>query len=285
MKRYISLIFVSLLGLLCFILIFYFLLKEDNSYITYIKVQVNPSFVIGINKSKHVVFYNSLNSDGNKYNLSMFQGKDLSAATKTFIKKLGNVKEDKDEIQLTIMSKNKDLQQELFNIMKKEIIEFDKNYKIILLEPSYEDMERFSGEVVYNIKSSLNDDNLKEIGYKYYLEIDKYVVNELKRLNLNKLSSEKQISLLKEKEETGLFNKLDIGRLNIDNYTLLDNSNYSVVFTYNEDNTYSYSIIVYLEFEKKVLSDKTLLEVYNYDYSIVDNMGKISNLKKYFYMY
>ena len=284
MKRYISLVIASILGLLCFVLIFYFLLREDNAYVTYIKVQSNSNFILGINNSKNVVFYNSLNDSGNKYRLSMFQGKYLASATQVFIEKLGKADDNKEDINLTIMTKNKEKQQELFKIMKDEILNFDKNYKVILNEPSYEDMERFSGEVVYNIKSSLTNDNLKDIGNKVYLEVDNYILKEISNLKLDKLSSEKQVSLLKEKEEMGLINNFDIKKVKLD-YKLLDDSNYSVSFTYNEDNTYEYTISLFLDFENTIVTDKTLIEVYNYNYSIQDKIGVISNLKKYYYEY
>ena len=98
MKRYIKFITAIIVSITLIVLLFLLLIRQNNSYITYIKLQVNPSFIIGINNDKVVVFYNALNEDANKYNLSMFQGKKIDEAAKVFIEKLGKSTDDKNEI-------------------------------------------------------------------------------------------------------------------------------------------------------------------------------------------
>ena len=103
MKRYFALIGIVIFTLVVTVSLFVFLISRTNSYITYIKLQVNPSFVIGIDDNNKVVFYNALNEDGNNYNLGMFQGKSLEEATKIFVEKLGYAQPGKDEINLTVL--------------------------------------------------------------------------------------------------------------------------------------------------------------------------------------
>lgn len=287
MKRYISLILISILTLGIIVLLFYLMLRQDNSYITYIKLQVNPSFVIGINSNKKVVFYNALNEDGNKYNLEMFQGKGLDEATRVFISKLGNAQEDKNEINLTVMTKNNILEQEIVNIIAKEIKEFDSNYIVIAHEATYEEMERYSNEAIYNIAASLKNNDLKIIGKLTYDKVLNYVNSRIKSLNLSKMPIENQIELLKEKVEEGYFNSYSLSNMRISEYNviLLEKSSYSVDFKFNEDNSYKYEIILYLEVEHEKNELKNIVEVYTYTYELGEGDGIISNLKKYFYTF
>lgn len=286
MKRYISLIAICLVTLLLMTFIFYILLRQDNSYIMYIRLQVNPSFVIGINENKNVVFYNALNEDGNKYNLAMFQGKTLEEATKIFVEKLGNAKENKDEINITVMTKDNVKEKEIVEIIEKNIKSFDNHYKIIVHEPSSDDLERFSNETVYNLEASLTNEDLKMIGKTVYKKVDEHINEKISSLNLSKLSLEKQISLLKEKQEEGYFSDYLLENMVIDEYKviLLEKSNYTIVFTYEENNTYSYRLILNMDVEYEKDSSQKIVEVYTYSYELGEDLEKISSLKKHFYM-
>lgn len=286
MKRYITLIIVSILTLGIMIFLFYILLRQNTSYITYIKLQVNPNFVIGIDENKNVVFYNALNEDANKYNLGMFQGKKLQDAISIVIDKLGNAKENKDEIHVTIMTKNDDYEQELLKIITDGVNHFDSNYKIVNHEPTNDELEKYSNEVVYNIKASLNDDTLKIIANKIYKEVNCDVLLKINNLNLNKSSS--IIDILKEKEELGYFNDYQISSLIIDEYDvkLLERSNYKVIFDNSDkDNGYNYRIVLNLEIEHKNDNVNNIIEVYSFNYELAEDFEKISNLKKYFYTF
>ena len=283
MKRYINLIITIILFLGLMVLLFYFLLRSDGSYVTYVKLQVNPSFVIGINEKKNVVFYNSLNTDGNKFNLSMFEGKSLDTATKVFISKLGNASTDKDEINLTVMTKNNTLKEEIIGIMKKAINDYDKNYNIISHEASHEELERYSNEVIYNINASMNNDKLIEIGEDIHSKVDEYIQKQINNLKLNKLSNEDKNNLLKEKEENNYFNEYNI-LSNNDDYSIIEGSNYQVHFDYNDDG-YTYDIVLNLVIETKIIDKKTIVEDYSYTYEKEDELGKITSLKTYFYTF
>ena len=283
MKRYINLIITIILFLGLMVLLFYFLLRSDGSYVTYVKLQVNPSFVIGINEKKNVVFYNSLNTDGNKFNLSMFEGKSLDTATKVFISKLGNASTDKDEINLTVMTKNNTLKEEIVGIMKKAINDYDKNYNIISHEASHEELERYSNEVIYNINASMDNDKLVEIGEDIHSKVDEYIQKQINNLKLNKLSNEDKNNLLKEKEENNYFNEYNI-LSNSDDYSIIEGSNYQVHFDYNDDG-YTYDIVLNLVIETKIIDKKTIVEDYSYTYEKEDELGKITSLKTYFYTF
>ena len=287
MKRYISLIMVCLLTLGIMTFLFYIMLRQDNAYVTYIKLQVNPSFVIGISKEKKVVFYNALNNDGNKYNLGMFQGKDLASATKVCIEKLGNAKEDKNLINLTIMTKNNSLEKEIFDTIEKEIKEYDSNYIVLSHEPTAEELERYSSETVYNIKSTYNSNDLKIMSKEIYEKVNSYVESKIKALNLNKLKKEARVTLLREKQEQGYFTDLVIANTKLASYpvVLLERSNYSITFSYTETNEYSNHITLNLEIEYDKEDSKHIVEVYQFNYELGEDKEIINNLKTYFYTF
>lgn len=286
-KRYISLIIVCVLTLGIMTFLFYLLLRQDNAYVTYIKLQVNPSFVMGINKDKKVVFYNALNNDGNKYNLSMFQGKDLASATKTFIEKLGSAKEEKSVINLTIMTKNNNLEKEIFDIMEKEIKKFDNNYMVYYHEPTFEELERYSNETVYNLDSSLENDDLKSISRDVYQMVNDYVEKKMKSLKLDKIKPEEKVALLKEQQEKGYFTDLSLSNMVLDNHkiVLLERSNYSITFSYTDNFEYSYKITLNLEVEYEKNELKHIVEVYKFNYELGEDKEILSNLKTYFYTF
>ena len=283
MKRYINLLIAVILFVGIVVMLFYFLIRSDNSYVTYIKLQVNPSFVIGINDKKNVVFYNSLNSDGNRFNLSMFQGKSLYDATLVFINELGNAQEDKNEINLTVMTKNKSVKEEIINIMSEAIVSFDSNYLIKSHEATHDELERYSNETVYNVSPSLTNEELESISEDIYNKVDSYIQKQIDILNLNKLSNDHKNELLKEKEEDNYFNDFNILSIN-EEYDILEKSNYEVIFNYGED-SYTYNIILNLIIETSIIKDKTIIEEYNYTYEKQDELGEITNLKTYFYTF
>jgi len=287
MKRYVSLILICVGTIILMTALFYFLLRQDNYYITYIKLQVNPSFVIGIDEKKNVVFYNALNEDGNKYNLSMFQGKSLEEATRIFIEKLGIAKENKDEINLTVMTKNNILEKEIADIISNVIKGFDNNYQIILHEPTNDELEKYSDETIYNISPSINDETLKLISKDIYDKINNHIDKKINNLHLKNLNKEDRVSLLKEKQEEGYFSDYILSNIKIDEYnvTLLEKSNYSIIFTYDEENNYTYRIVLNLEIEKEKNEIKRIVEVYIFSYEEIDNIGKINDLKRYFYSF
>ena len=202
MKRYITFIGLIILSLGVVGALFYLLLRQDGtSYVTYIKLQVNPSFVIGVNKDENVVFYNALNADAGKYNLSMFQGKSLKDATNVFINKYGKSKENKNVISITVMTKNKETQKHITSVMEKEIIGYDNTYSVLSMEPSLEELERYSNEVQYNLSKSLSEEDLKDISRDIYEQVNNYVLDKVNSLKLDKVKEDKMELITKYQEE------------------------------------------------------------------------------------
>ena len=103
------------------------------------------------------------------------------------------------------MTKNNERELEIYRIIEKEIKAFDQNYTILTREPSFDELERYSSEVVYNLKASLTKDDLKIIGSNVYVNIKKDVDDKINSLNLDKLDDEEKINLLKEKQMEGYF--------------------------------------------------------------------------------
>ena len=289
MKRYITLILMSILALGMVGVLFYLLLRQDGtSYVTYIKFQVNPSFVIGINKNENVVFYNALNTDAGKYNLSMFQGKKIDEATKVFIEKFGKVKDNKDTISITVMTKNTDLENHIAKLIRDEILKYDSNYQFNLIEASREELERYSNEIRYNLPRSYSNDKLKEISKIIFDKVNNYVTQRLNTIKMNKLLNEAIMNLLKGYSEKNYFTDYDLFsiNLNMDNAVLGKKSNYEVNFSFDEDNKLIYKITLNLELNyKNVGNEETTIETYDYQYEVFDDLETISNLKTYFYVY
>ncbi len=287
MKRYIKFITAIIVSITLIVLLFLLLIRQNNSYITYIKLQVNPSFIIGINNDKVVVFYNALNEDANKYNLSMFQGKKIDEAAKVFIEKLGKSTDDKNEINLSIITKNKKLENDIFNDIEKEIKNYDENYKIIINEPTNEDLEKFSSEVVYNLKNSLTNEDLKEIGREINTSVRSYIDSQISKLNISKLNNLKKRQILEEKISDDYFNNYIISniKLNKENIKISKRSNYKINFSFDDDNKYYYSINLNLEFDYTKKEDKTIIETYKYDYEQGEDVEYLRNLKNYYYSF
>ena len=278
MKRYLALIGIVVLTIGVIATLFYFLLQQDNSYIMYIKIQADPSFVIGIDEDENVIFYNSLNSSGNKYDLSMFQGKKLTEMINIFIEKLGYASIDKNIINVTVMTKNNDVEKHIMNIISNEIAAFDNNYIVLNHEPNNDDLERYSNEVVYNLKSSLSHDDLKKIGRYIYDKVQSYTEYEIKNYDLSDLTKFQN----EQKIEDVI---LSIDEIN-EEIVLLDNSFYNVNLAFNEDGSYFYDIVLHLELEKGLSKEeKKIVEVYSFDYQVGEEKEIINNLKIYFYTF
>ncbi len=278
-KRSFALIGIIILTLGVLGTLFYFLLKQDNSYITYIKIQVNPSFVLGINEKNNVVFYNALNNDGNKYNLSMFQGKNLGDAIEIFINKLGMSNEEKNIINVTIMTKNNLRENEIFAIIKEKIANYDNNYIVINHEPTNDELERYSNEVVYNLKSSLKQNDIKMISSSIYDKINNYIDNKINNI----VNFDESFVL----ENEGYFNDFNLLNINLTEYnvSILERSNYQVDFIFDEEGQYIYNIVLNLELEKEIDNlEKKLIEVYSYSYQLGDELELLSNLKTNYYL-
>ena len=278
-KRSFALIGIIILTLGVLGTLFYFLLEQDNSYITYFKIQSRPSFVVGINEKNNVVFYNALNSEGNKYNLLMFQGKNLSEMIELFIEKIDYDDELNKEINVTIMTKNNIRENEIFKIIQDTIRSKDKRFMIVNHEPNNDELERYSNENVYNMKASLKNDDIKVISHVIYDKVKQYV--DAKIGNIMDFNNDFIL------ENEGYFNDYNLFNINLNEYNvvLLEKSNYQVDFTFDEEGNYVYNIILNLELEKENASlERKIVEVYSYSYQINDEQELLSNLKIYYYL-
>lgn len=288
MKRYIALIFTSLLCLGVVVFLFYLLLKQDNmSYVTYIRFQVNPSFVIGINKNENVVFFNALNSDASKYNLSMFQGKSLSDATKIFIEKLGESKTNKDTINLTVMTKNKELENHIVDIISNRINNFDNKYKINVLEANRDELEHYSNEIIYNLTRTYSTDKLESLSKDVYMGVKKHIEGKINKLNLKKLNNSQILDICNTKKNEGYFNDLMLNSITLsdNDFYVGKNSSYKINFSLDKDNNFIYQITLYLELNYTKNGDKTIVETYDFQYDFIGEVETISHLKTYFYTF
>ena len=285
MKRYITFIGLIILSLGVVGALFYLLLRQDGtSYVTYIKLQVNPSFVIGVNKDENVVFYNALNADAGKYNLSMFQGKSLKDATNVFINKYGKSKENKNVISITVMTKNKDTQKHITSVMEKEIINYDNTYSVLSMEPSLEELERYSNEVQYNLNKTLSEEDLKDISRNIYEQVNNYVLNKVNSLKLDKVKEDK-MELITKYQEENYFNDYKLSDIQLENKEIMSKSNYEVEFNLNEENNIEYKIILNLVIDYTKIEEKTTVEEYEFKYELLEDTDEISDLKTSFYVF
>ena len=88
--------------------VIYFVFSSDKSFtITYIKFNINPEFIIGINDKDVVKIYNPLNDDAKVLNLNMFNGYKLENAVEIILDKLdANNYLDVSQIDITVITKS-----------------------------------------------------------------------------------------------------------------------------------------------------------------------------------
>lgn len=288
MKKYIiGFIIILLLIAGCFYLVFS---RDENLTITYIRFKVNPEFVIGINNNERVVFYNPLNEDAKIFNLMMFNNKTLDEACEIFIEKMdeNNYLVNK-KIDLTIITKNLEKERKIVQKIKDSVIKLDSEIEISTVSPTSEELLSYSNETAYGLPVTYDNLVLQTIGKEIKDNIDFYIQNKIKLLNLDKLANDKKIEIIKENYDNGYFNDYDISSYS--NYDIIPSkrSNYDVIFSFNDDFTYSYNIILNLEFDlyrEELVNElrKGIVEVYKYTYD-ENNNELISNYKNEFYKF
>ena len=290
LKKYIIffIIIVSIIGA-CFYLVFN---NDKTLTVTYIKFKVNPEFVIGINNQEKVIMYNPLNDEAKVLNLNMLNEKSLEEACKIIINKLNeNNYMINNIVDITIMTKNLEKENNLYNKVKNAIINQNSNIKINLIEPTSDELLSYSNETVYDLIPTFNDVDLQSIGQSIKTEIDYYVKEKINNLKISKLSKEKQIEEVNNYYNNGYFNDYVVHKNRVNGYDikLSKRSSYSVIFNYNEDFTYSYNIILKLEFNNYLEENideirRGLVENYKYTYN-EQNEELISNYKIDFYRF
>ena len=288
MKKYIiGILIIVFLIVGCFYFVFS---RDENLTITYIRFKVNPDFVIGINSKDKVVMYNPLNEDANIFNLGMFNNKSLEEVSSIFVSKVNenNYLLDND-VKLTVMTKNLEKRNRLTKIISDVIKNTNNSIIVNVLEPTSDELLAYSNEEVFDKEPSFNENDLISIGNDIKNKIDLYVKEKIVNLKLDKLSLEEQKNILESSLSLGYFNDFSITNAMVNYDTLLSKrSDYQVIFTFNEDLTYSYNIILNLEFDyykDSLIDEKRVgnVEVYKYSFDTSSNM--ISDNVNHFYRF
>ena len=282
MKRFI--IFLTL-GILFIGGIIYFAFSSSKTMsITYIKFKINPSFIIGLDDKDVVKIYNPMNDDAKLFNLVMFNNKPIENAMNTILLKLdeNNYLEDK-QIDITVISKNVDKINYYYNKLTNVINNYNNEIVLNNKMASVDELYAYTNEIAYDVKSSLNNDNLLEVVNNIDNQISEYVNEQLRLLNTKKLNDEMKLELFKEKELEGYFNNYDLTTYHdtTNNIRVIDGK-YSISF--NDDLTYNISLDLTIEYSHFINeNDKqyTILEDYNFIYE----NNEIKNLKTVFYKY
>lgn len=289
MKKYIvlSLIFVFLIAG-CFYLVFS---RDENLTITYIKFKVNPEFVVGINSNNKVVMYNPLNEEAKIFNLSMFSNKTLNEMCEIFVTKIeeNNYLENND-INVTVMTKNLEKRNSIYKIVNDVINVKDSKIIVNLIEPNDDELLSYSNEMVFDLETTYQNEDLIKISEDIIKEIKLYVDNRINSLKLEKLSNEKKKEIIDSNNSLGYFNDFDIKNVLMEYDIIISNrTKYDVVFNYDDELIYTYDIILNMEFDhynENVVDDtkEGIVEVYKYTYNS-SNYGIISEYKNHFYKF
>lgn len=288
MKKYIiGILIIVFLIVGCFYFVFS---KDGNLTITYIRFKVNTDFVIGINSKDKVVMYNPLNEEANIFNLGMFNNKSLEEVSNIFVSRVNenNYLIDND-VNIIVMTKNLEKRNRLTKIISDVIKKTNNSIIVNVLEPTSDELLAYSNEEVFDLEASFNENDLISIGNDIKDKIDLYVKEKIVNLKLDKLSLEEQKSIIESNLSFGYFNNFVITNDMVNYDILLSNrSKYQVMFTFNEDLTYSYNIILNLEFDyyqESLIEEKKvgIVEVYKYSFDTSNNV--ISNNVNHFYRF
>ena len=288
MKKYIiGILIIVFLIVGCFYFVFS---KDGNLTITYIRFKVNTDFVIGINSKDKVVMYNPLNEEANIFNLGMFNNKSLEEVSNIFVSRVNenNYLIDKD-VNIIVMTKNLEKRNRLTKIISDVIKKTNNSIIVNVLEPTSDELLAYSNEEVFDLEASFNENDLISIGNDIKDKIDLYIKEKIVNLKLDKLSLEEQKSIIESNLSFGYFSGFSITNDMVNYDILLSNrSKYQVMFTFNEDLTYSYNIILNLEFDyyqESLIEEKRvgIVEVYKYSFDTSNNV--ISNNVNHFYRF
>lgn len=288
MKKYIiGILIIVFLIVGCFYFVFS---KDGNLTITYIRFKVNTDFVIGINSKDKVVMYNPLNEEANIFNLGMFNNKSLEEVSNIFVSRVNenNYLIDND-VNIIVMTKNLEKRNRLTKIISDVIKKTNNSIIVNVLEPTSDELLAYSNEEVFDLEASFNENDLISIGNDIKDKIDLYIKEKIVNLKLDKLSLEEQKSIIESNLSFGYFSGFSITNDMVNYDILLSNrSKYQVMFTFNEDLTYSYNIILNLEFDyyqESLIEEKRvgIVEVYKYSFDTSNNV--ISNNVNHFYRF
>lgn len=262
--------------------------SEDSLSITYIKFNINPEFIIGINSKDEVKIYNPLNDDAKVLNLNMFNGYKLKEAVDVILNKLESNKYlDISKFNITVITKSDEKISYYFEKIRKAVNEKNSNIVLINNKASHEELLTYSNEVSYDIKSSFNNDILKMISTDLHMELFNYVDNLIGQLNIDELTLNEKIDVLTQSEAAGYFEDYKLTDYVINNYDLkiIDDSKYDVKFNYDELG-YTFDIEFNLVLvHKGVIEDKkqnfNVIEEYRYIFKNNEILGLKTNFYKF----
>lgn len=265
--------------------IVYFVFSSDKALvITYIKFNINPEFVIGVNSKDEVCIFNPLNEDAKILNLGMFNGNSLEDATSIILDKLDKANYLKDDIYITVMSKNPDKIEYFYEKINNKVKEKNKDLVLINKRASNEELTAYSNEVVYDVKATYDNNKLLVICSNIEKSLDEYVKDKINSLKIDDLNKDEILKYYNEQLENGYFNDYDLLFYKLDDADLkiMDTSSYTISF----DSSLKYTISLDLELEKvnkvsKKNDSYSLVEQYLFNYKD----KKINNLKINFYKY
>lgn len=265
--------------------IVYFVFSSDKALvITYIKFNINPEFVIGVNSKDEVCIFNPLNEDAKILNLGMFNGNSLEDATSIILDKLDKANYLKDDMYITVMSKNPDKIEYFYEKINNKVKEKNKDLVLINKRASNEELTAYSNEVVYDVKATYDNNKLLVICSNIEKSLDEYVKDKINSLKIDDLNKDEILKYYNEQLENGYFNDYDLLFYKLDDADLkiMDTSSYTISF----DSSLKYTISLDLELEKvnkvsKKNDSYSLVEQYLFNYKD----KKINNLKINFYKY
>ena len=265
--------------------IVYFVFSSDKALvITYIKFNINPEFVIGVNSKDEVCIFNPLNEDAKILNLGMFNGNSLEDATSIILDKLDKANYLKDDMYITVMSKNPDKIEYFYEKINNKVKEKNKDLVLINKRASNEELTAYSNEVVYDVKSTYDNNKLLVVCSNIEKSLDEYVKDKINSLKIDDLNKDEILKYYNEQLENGYFNDYDLLFYKLDDADLkiMDTSSYTISF----DSSLKYTISLDLELEKvnkvsKKNDSYSLVEQYLFNYKD----KKINNLKINFYKY
>lgn len=262
--------------------------SEDSLSITYIKFEINPEFIIGINNKDEVKIYNPLNNDAKVLNLNMFNGYKLEETMEIIFSKLKeNGYLNVSQMDISVITKSDNKINYYYNIISDVIRK--NNYNILLINQpaSHEELVAYSNEVSHEIKPNFSNDVFKNIAFDISNYLNNHVNVLISNLNIEELSLNEKIDALTQSDSVGYFEDYELTNYIINNYQLKikDNSSYDVKFTY-DDVGYSFNIELNLIFEYRgyFLKDEisyNTIEEYSFVYKNDDIYAYKNNFYKF----
>lgn len=267
----------------------YFVFTSDNSFtVTYIKFNINPEFIIGVNDKDEVKIYNPLNDDAKVLNLGMFNGYKIEDAMEVIFNKLDEKNYlTSSNIDITVITKSSDKIKYYYDKINPIVNSKLKDVSLVNHKASHEELLAYSNEVSYDIKATYNNEVLKKVSEDLSLEINNYVSNLVNGLNLGNLTLTEKNEVIRHQESEGYFNNYNLLDYQIKDYELVINngSKYKINFVNNDDAT-QYEIELYLVLEHYGLIEK---ETANYktieEYRFIYRANEIYGLKNNFYKF